>query len=128
MNQEISNPCNISADIKDQSRDKKDITTKEEMSADEGAAGSEEREWRRRVMSSPEVQEVQDSIMFQRIKIRQLHMDLHEAESLDSELEERLKAQENKVRDQTDTDTGPAISHIDLTFMFLDETSSQEIC
>ena len=125
MNQEISNPCNISADIKDQSRDKKDITTKKEMS-DEGSAGSEEREWRRRVMSSPEVQEVQDSLMFQRIKIRQLHMDLHEAESLDSELEERLKAQENKVRDQTDT--GPAISHIDLTFMFLDETSSQEIC
>ena len=126
MNQEISNPCNISADIKDQSRDKKDITTKKEMSDEGAAAGSEEREWRRRVMSSPEVQEVQDSLMFQRIKIRQLHMDLHEAESLDSELEERLKAQENKVRDQTDT--GPAISHIDLTFMLLDETSSQEIC
>ena len=73
------------------------------MSDEGAAAGSEEREWRRRVMSSPEVQEVQDSLMFQRIKIRQLHMDLHEAESLDSELEERLKAQENKVGDQTDT-------------------------
>ena len=67
--------------------------------SEEGATGSEAREWRRRVMSSPEVQEVQDSLKFQRIKIRQLHMDLHEAQSLESELEERLKAQENKVRD-----------------------------